>query len=133
MKAISTDLRQRIIHAIKHEKNTPQQAATRFMVSQASVYHYLQLDRDLHNLEPAPKPPKPPRIRLEDETLLRSQIEANSDATLEEHRQTWFKTTGIKVGLTTMHRTLARFGITRKKRRSKPANATTSPAQPGSR
>lgn len=112
MNTISTDLQERIVNAVKHEKNTPQEAVARFMFSPASPYRYLQLDRDLRSLEPALNPPKPPSIRPEDQALLRAQVEANSDAILEEHRQVWLETSGVKVGLTTMHRTLARLGLT---------------------
>lgn len=52
MKAYSTNLRERIVHTVKHEKNTPDETATRYKVSQSTVYNYLQLDRNLHNLTP---------------------------------------------------------------------------------
>jgi hypothetical protein len=52
MKPLSIDLRQRIVNAVRHEKNTADEATQRFNVSRASVYNYLQLDQDLGDLTP---------------------------------------------------------------------------------
>lgn len=133
MKPYSTDLRKRIVAAVKHEQNTPEQAATRYNVSRATVHRYLQLDRDLHNLQPATSTGRPRLIPPEGEHALRTQVEAKPDATLDEHRQTWFETSGVMLSVTAMHEAIKRLGFTHKKRRSKPANATISPARHGSR
>lgn len=115
MNPISLDLRKRIVHAVNHDKNTPEQTAQRFAISRASVYRFLQLDRDLNDLKPAPKPPNPPKISDDDGPALHAQIQANNDATLEEHCQTWLETTGVEVSVPTMQRALNRLNVTRKK------------------
>jgi transposase len=115
MNPISLDLRTRIVQAVNHDKNTPEQAAKRFIVSIASVYRFLQLDRDLNDLKPAPKPPNARKISDEHAPALHAQVQANNDATLEEHCQTWHETTGIQISVPTMQRALTRLNITRKK------------------
>jgi transposase len=115
MNPISLDLRTRIVHAVNHDKNTPEQTAERFAVSPASVYRFLQLDRDLNDLKPAKKPANPRKISDEHAPALHAQIQANNDATLEEHCQTWLETTGVEVSVPTMQRALLRLNMTRKK------------------
>ncbi len=116
MKPHSTDLRARIVRAVNHEHNTPQEAAKRFMTSPASVYRYLQLNRDQHTLEPAAIPGKPATINDELEPRLRQQVENHNDATLAQHCQIWQENTGLVVSVPTMHRAMTRLGITRKKK-----------------
>jgi transposase len=115
MNPIGLDLRTHIVNAVNHDKNTPEQAAKRFMVSIASVYRFLQLDRDLGDLKPAKKPPNPRKISDEETPVLHAQIQANNDATLEEHCQIWNETTGVEVSVPTMQRALTRLNISRKK------------------
>jgi transposase len=115
MNPISLDLRARIVHAVNHNKNTLQQATERFIVSIASIYRFLQLDRDLSDLKPAKKPANPRKISDEHTPALLAQIQANNDATLEEHCQTWNETTGVEVSVPTMQRAFTRLNVSRKK------------------
>ena len=120
MNAISPDLRQRIVHAIQIDKNTPAQAAKRFVVSPASVYRFLEQHRNQGTLQPATRILTPRRITADDLPRLQHQLEAHNDATLEEHCQHWTEQTGVTVSLSTMHRAFRRLSITLKKRRSDP-------------
>jgi transposase len=116
MNPISPDLRQRIIHAIQIDKDTPAQAAKRLIVSPASVYRFLEQHRNQGTLQPAPRILTPRRITADDLPRLQRQLEAHNDATLEEHCQLWTEQTGVVVSLSTMHRALKRLSITLKKR-----------------
>ena len=127
MRPYSLDLRERVIHAINTEHNTPAQTAQRFTLGIATIYRYLQLDRDLHNLTPRASTGRPRLINTQAENQLRAQLEAHNDATLEEHRRAWRKATGVQVSRTTMFESLERLGVTRKKRPSKRSNATNKP------
>ena len=115
MNAISPDLRQRIVHAVQIDKNTPEQAAKRFVVSPASVYRYLEQHRNQGTLQPAPRILTPRRITTDDLPRLQRQLEAHNDATLEEHSQLWTEQTGVAVSVSTMHRAFRRLSITLKK------------------
>ena len=76
MNAISPDLRQRIVHAVKVDKNTPEQASERFVVSPASVYRYLEQHRNQGTLQPATRTQPPRCITAEDLPRLLDQLEA---------------------------------------------------------
>ncbi len=115
MKALSIDLRQRIIDAVKNDKQTPDEVAQRFKVCRASVYNLLQLNRDLGDLRPLTTTGRKPRINQEQQILLEQQIKAHPDATLEDHCQLWKKSTGVTMCLATMHNSLKRLKITLKK------------------
>ena len=128
VKAHSTDLRERIIHAVKHEQHTTEQTASRYAISSATVYRYLQLERDLKNLQPSISTGRPRLIRPEHEAALRAQVEARNDATLEEHCQSWYQTSGVELSLTAMHQALKRLKISRKKRPADRLNVTNTPA-----
>ena len=120
MNAISSDLRQRIVHAVKVDKSTPKQTAKRFLISLASVYRYLEQHRNQGTLQPAERIQTPRCITTEDLPRLQHQLEARNDATLEEHCQLWTEQTGVAVSVSTMHRALKRLSISFKKRRFNP-------------
>jgi transposase len=115
MNPISSGLRQRIVHAVQIDKNTPEQVSKRFVVSPASVYRYLEQHRNQGTLEPAER-----IIATEELPRLQHQLEAHNDATLEEHCQLWTEQTGVVVSVSTMHRALRRLSISFKKRRFNP-------------
>lgn len=120
MNAISPDLRQRIIHAVQIDKDTPEQAAERFIVGRASVYRFLEQLRNQGTLQPAQRIIAPRRITADDLPRLREQLEAHNDATLEEHCQLWTEQTSVTLSVSTMHRALKRLSISLKKSRSDP-------------
>ncbi len=106
MKAYSTDLRERITHAVKHDHKPPEEVATIYQVSPATIYRYLQLHRDLNDLIPLKSTGRKRKISPEHEPRLLEQLNANNDATLEEHCQLWKKHMGITVSLTCMFESL---------------------------
>jgi transposase len=116
MRAYSQDLRQRIVQAVD-EGESPEDVATRFAVSVATVYRYLALRRKQGHLEPKPKPGRPRSIPTEAEAALRAQVDGAQDATLAEYCTAWVEAGGTPVSEATMSRMLARLGLPRKKRR----------------
>jgi transposase len=115
MKPLSIDLRQRIVNAVRHEKNTADEAAMRFNVSRASVYNYLQLDQDLGNLTPQKSTGRNRRIPASQEPELQAQIQAFPDDTLEQHCERWEKETGVALSIACMHNSILRAKISLKK------------------
>ena len=124
MKPYSVDLRERIVQAVNDDKMPREDAAKQFRVSLASINRFLQLHRDLGNLEPLFSTGRPRLIRLEDEPRLLEQIQANNDLTLEEHCKLWKKTMKQTVSVTCMFESQKRAKITRKKSPFKLENAT---------
>jgi transposase len=115
MKPLSIDLRQRIVNAVRHEKNTADEAALRFNVSRASVYNYLQLDQDLGDLTPQKSTGRNRRIPAEQEPHLQAQIQAFPDDTLEQHCARWTEQTGVSLSIACMHNSIVRAKISLKK------------------
>lgn len=122
MKPYSEDLRERIVQATK-DKLTAREVAQRFKVGIATVYRYLQLDRDLHDLKPLKSTGRTRLIVPEDEARLLEQVNANNDLTLEEHCQLWEENMGQKTSKTCMFESLKRAKITLKKNQFNPRNA----------
>ena len=115
MKPYSVDLRTRVVQAVNDDKKPAEEVAQQFRISPASVYRYLQLDRDLDNLTPLKGTGRPRLIPIEFEPVLLEQIQANNDLTLEEHCKLWKKKTGLKISVTCMFESQKRVGITFKK------------------
>lgn len=67
-------------------------------------------------LAPGSSPGRPPKIDPTRHNALRAQVVALPDATLAAHCDRWAETTGVRVSPSTMSRTLAALGRTRKKR-----------------
>ena len=124
MKPYSIDLRERIVQAVNDDNMPREDAAQQFRVSLASVNRFLQLHRDLGNLEPLYSTGRPRLISLEDEPRLLEQVKANNDLTLEEHCKLWKKTMKQTVSVTCMFESQKRAKITLKKSQSKLENAT---------
>jgi transposase len=115
MKPYSVDLRVRVVQAVNDDKKPPEEVAKQFRISPASVYRYLQLDRDLDNLTPLKGTGRSRLIPADLESVLLEQIKANNDLTLEEHCKLWKKRTGLKVSVTCMFESQKRVDVTLKK------------------
>ena len=124
MKPYSVDLRERIVQAVNDDNMPREEAAKQFRVSLASVNRFLQLHRDLGNLEPLFSTGRPRLISLEDEPRLLEQVQANNDLTLEEHCKLWKKNMKQTISVTCMFESQKRAKITLKKSLFKLENAT---------
>ena len=123
MRAYSVDLRERVVGAAAD--GMPQSVAARtFGVGRATVQRWVRRRRETGGLAPTPRPGAAPGIGPADAPALRAQVAALPDATLAEHCGAWAEAGRGRVGVSAMHRALRRLGITRKKRRSGPANRT---------
>src|SRR5215207_1625163 len=131
MKAYSRDLRIRALDAL--DLGTPRPEVIRlFGVSTATLTRWRRRQRETGSLAQSPRPgaPGPKRVGLKAGLLPR--LQAQPDATLEEHCQWWEQTAGVRVSHATMSRVITRhFGWTRKKSPSEPRNGTRRSAPPG--
>jgi transposase len=116
MKPYSTDLRDRIVQAVKDDHKTAEDTALQFKISLATVYRYLQLQRDLQDLTPLKSTGRTRLISLEDEPRLLEQINSNNDLTLLEHCKLWKKNTKQTISPTCMFESLKRAKISLKKK-----------------
>lgn len=116
MKAYSEDLRLRVVAAV--DGGLSRGAAARvFGVSPASVKRYLRLRRETGGLAPRPRRGPPPVKAAALAAALPPRLDAQPDATLEEHCAWYEQASGATVSTATMSRVIGRhFGWTRKKR-----------------
>jgi transposase len=113
MKAISEDLRKRILETIERGDGSLRQIARRFLVSVSFITRLLQLHRSTGSLEPRPHGGGNPAV-LSPKNLeqLRELVQKQPDATLEELRQRL----GVSCSLMTLSRALRKLGLPRKKK-----------------
>jgi transposase len=113
MKAISEDLRKRILETIQRGDGSLRQIARRFLVSVSFITRLLQLHRSTGSLEPRPHGGgNPPILSPEDLQQLRELVQKQPDATLEELRQRL----GVSCSLMTISRALCKLRLPRKKK-----------------
>jgi transposase len=113
MKAISEDLRKRILETIQRGDGSLRQIARRFLVSVSFITRLLQLHRSTGSLEPRPHGGGNPAVLSpEDLDQLRELVQKQPDATLEELRQRL----GVSCSLMTISRALRKLGLPRKKK-----------------
>lgn len=110
----SLDLRERVVAATQHGMTVPQAAAV-FDVSVATIERWRRRARTTGDLTPHTSPGRPRAIPVDQEAELVAQLQAQPDATLAEHCQTWHVRHGVLVSPATMCRTLQRLGWTLKK------------------
>src|SRR5690348_15123339 len=109
MRAYSTDLRQRVLHAVDH--GTPRaEVAALFQVSLSTIKRYLKQRRVSGNLARKPVPGRPSRYGAALDADLPAQLAAHNDATLQQHCQLWHQTHGQRVSTASMSRAIARLG-----------------------
>ena len=116
MKTYSLDLRQRVVAAVDRGEFSEEKIAELFEVGLSWIKKLLHQRRELGHIEPLPHGGgNKPLLDAERLALLQSELEEHSDATLKELCQRVRGAGGKTVSLSTMSRTLAKLGYTRKK------------------
>lgn len=115
MKAYSQDLRQRVLRAIDQGKKQDK-VAEMFAISTATIKRYLKVRRERGHVLPQPIPGRPSIKGAALRTGLLDQLEANPDATREQHCQMWEARTGTRVSPASISRARMALGWTRKKK-----------------
>lgn len=123
-KALSLDLRQRVVAAVNDEGLSHREVAARFKVSAASISRWRALARHSGDLRPGPLggDRRSAAIEAHAGTILRT-FEARRDMAIEELRGALAEQ-GLRFGYGTLWRFLARHGLTRKKRLPMPPSRT---------
>lgn len=127
-KPISIDVRERVVAAHREGKGTYAQLSELFKVGEASISRWLRLEREAGTLAPKPIPGREPKLDEQGRAVLRELVDADSDATLAELAQRLRERIGVTLVVSSIHKALAKMGITRKKKTStrRSAIATTS-------
>ena len=115
MNALSKDLRQRILnYALNH---SVRQTARAFHVSPNTVQQIKKLFYETGGIEPRPsKPVHAHAVSPEGELYLKALLLEEVDLTLERLCELYGQAYGVRVGVTTMHLTLKRMGLSYKKK-----------------
>ena len=123
-KALSLDLRQRVVAAVRDEGLSHRAAAARFKVSAASISRWRALERQAGDLRPGPLggDRRSGAIEAHSGTILRL-FNARRDMTIEELRSD-LAAHGLRFGYGTLWRFFARHRLTRKKRPRTPPSRT---------
>ena len=132
MSALSLDLRRRIIQVWQAERPRVADLAARFSVGTATVKRLTRRFRETGSIEPRPHGGgQRPKIPAEKLPRVRRLLEANPDWSVDELAAAYNRQEGTSVSRSTMVRTIARLGFTRKKSPSLPRNATPNALRPG--
>lgn len=117
MKALSMDLRERILSAYENGEGSQAALARRFGVGKATVERLLRLKRQTGSVKPRPHGGgRKPLVKEEHHPKIEAWLKDHPDLTYEELAQRFKEETGIGVSGRTMGRVLERMGYTRKKR-----------------
>lgn len=123
-KALSLDLRQRVVAAVRDEGLSHRAAAVRFEVSAASISRWRALERQSGDLRPGPLGGDRRSAAIESHAgLILRTFEARRDMSIEELRGELARQ-GLHFGYGTLWRFFARHRLTRKKRRRTPPSRT---------
>lgn len=134
MSPLSLDLRRRIIRAWQAEKPRVADLASRFSVGTATVKRLIRRFRETGSVEPRPHGGgQRPKIPAEKLPRVQRLLEANPDWSVDELAAAYNRQEGTTVSRSSMVRTIARLGFTRKKSPSSPRNATPNALRPGAK
>lgn len=118
---ISNDLRKRAVAEYLRGGMTFADIAEQFSIGAASINRWMRLRRETGDITPRARAGgAKPKLDEESLALLRKLVSQTPDSTLAELRTAVHEQRGVEVTLTTIHRALARMGLTRKKRHSTP-------------
>ena len=115
MRAHSQDLRQQVLRAVDAGQSRAEIIEC-FQVSRATIKRYVKQRRETGNVQPRPIPGRPNAKGAALQAGLLEQLEANPDATREQHCQMWEATHSVKVSPASITRARQALGWTRKTR-----------------
>lgn len=115
MNAYSEDLRKKIVEAVSERSMSKSEAARAFGVSFSSVKRYTRMASKGESLAPKKRPGLKPKLNETARRLLAADLEERPFVTLSERREYLKVAAGVLVSRSTICRTIARIGATRKK------------------
>jgi len=125
MNGYSIDLREKIVAAVGGGTSKSQAAST-FSVSISSMKRYVKKADHGESLAPKKSPGSAPKLDEKATKLLEADLRQRPFATLKERRDYIHALTGLSVSRSTICRTIARIGSSRKKGDDQQRNATSS-------
>ncbi len=115
--AYSIDLRTRILGAWQNKEGTQRELAERFKVSLSFIRDFLRHYRETGEIAAKPQGgDRRSKLKSKDQELLKQIVVKQSDIYLREIQESLEKSTGIKVSVSSLCRTLKRMKLGRKKK-----------------
>lgn len=115
-KAYSLDLRRRIIESYEQQEGSIRTLAKRYKVSKDCIHQLLTRYHQEGTLLPKPQGGSQARIQAPGKKYLCCLLKVESDLSLEALRDRYYQAFGEYLGITTIHDSLARWKISRKKK-----------------
>lgn len=116
MRPYSLDLRNKIVEIWQKEKISIRKLAQRFGVSKSFIQKLIKKYQETGDIRPLTQGGKRPcKLNSEQLIILIELMEKNNDATFEELSELLEKTTGVKVGKSTIGRISQKLNYTLKK------------------
>lgn len=117
MRAYSLDLRQRVVLAYERGKGTISKVAEQFNVGESFVKKMLRQKREQGSVAPlAHGGGRQPSLSEKEHRLLRQKVKEQPDVSLAELQEHLRVKANVQVSLPTIHRSLRRSGLSRKKK-----------------
>lgn len=113
--AYSLDLRERVVRSWQHGR-AQLWIAREFGIGISTVKRYIKRYEQTGNVQVQPQRRMQPKIGTGERAALQAQVDAHSEATLEEHIALWATSHGVRVSPSTMCRALQKVDRPRKKR-----------------
>jgi transposase len=126
MKPYPQELRVRVVAAIEESEHSIPEIARLFNVGTTFAKKMLRLHRAGDDLAPRHGGGSTPSLKAAEHVLLREQIAAQPDASLEELQAVLLEKQAVSVSPATVSRALQALGLPRKKRAFSPRNAMNS-------
>ncbi len=112
-RAYSVDLRERVIRSWENGRGQSW-IGREFDISLGSVKRYIKRYQNTGSVQSTGQKREQPLIKDEQLVALQAQVDADRDATIEQHIETWAASHGVRVGAATMCRALQRADRPRK-------------------
>ncbi len=116
VKPISVEIREAIVNSYNEGLGTINEIAKIFSITPRSVLRYLKLNRDKGDLSAKKIPGRPPILTDKNLAIIKNIILSKNDETLEQYREKFYKETGIKVTIVTIHNACTILDLRRKKK-----------------
>lgn len=122
-RAISNDLRERIVARYLQDDESYDSVADHFQVGRATVNRVVNRFRRTGSVSPSPRGGgNPPWIGADELPRLKALVAEKPDRTADELAQEWYARFGAALSRSSMVRALRRAGLSIKKSRSAPPN-----------
>lgn len=115
-KAVSKEVREKIVQAYNKGGRKQSEIAEIFGVSERSVRKYLRQDRETGDLSPYKQTGRPRIITEANLAIIKDMVESNPDFRLIDYRDELYNRTGISVTLVTIHNACNELNLRRKKK-----------------